>query len=76
LITRWFGAAAFGTLTTGFFESAGGTFGVLTVALVEPADGASCTPGAFELPQAASAAAHSTTDGTMRTREVIDGVPG
>src|ERR1700738_5010390 len=60
--TRDFGAV-FGTPTAGFWASAGGGFGVVVVwgvtaavlwAAVRPADGAGVTPGAFELPQAAS----------------------
>jgi hypothetical protein len=43
-----------GTFTTGLVASAGGGFGVVaTDACVAPAEGASWTPGAFELPHAA-----------------------
>jgi hypothetical protein len=78
-----------GITTTGFFDSCGGgltavvevVLGVVVLAVVvavaaaavDPEEGASWTPGAFELPQAATPNAVRAMAGMVRKRIVING---
>jgi hypothetical protein len=61
-----------GIFTAGLVERFAGTVGVVGAgAWVAPPDGASWTPGAFELPQAATPSATATTSEIVSARSSI-----